>query len=494
MKPVLVTTSIPYVNGDPHIGFAMELLQADVYARWLRSRGREVFFLSGTDEHGQKIVKAAKAEGLTPQQITDKYSQEFVKLAQIMNTPLDNFIRTTSPEHHRGAQQVWERIADADKFITKSFQGLYCVGCESFVLEKDLTKDGLCPNHLTPPEPVAEENIFFQLSHFQDFVLSTISSGTVDVQPEFRRREILSFVEVGLQDVSFSRPVEKLNWGVPVPNNDSQIMYIWCDALTNYLTGVGYGSNDNWQQYWEDGEVVHFVGKDILRFHAAIWPAMLEAAQLPLPSRICVHGFLTSDGQKMSKSRGNVVNPFEVIKQTNNHEDPLRFYLLHEVPIGRDADYTAERYLQMYQAFFVNGIGNLTQRLVTLCARQGVLTPQILPESALQADRDSLPTDIDAAMQDFQFNIAMARIRQSIETINEHLSSTQPWKLMKTDSDQATIILADALASLEVCASELAAFLPRTAETVLEAINTVTPPEKMFLPRSELDYEQQATS
>jgi methionyl-tRNA synthetase len=369
-KNVLVTTSIAYSNGEPHVGFAMECIQADAYARWNRNRGNTVFFLTGTDDHGSKIFRTAEKQSITPQELTDKNSGRFQELIKTLNISHDDFIRTTQERHKKGAKELWKRIDAHQDFLRQDFEGLYCSGCEAFLTEKELV-NGNCPYHLKPPDRVTEENIFFRLSRYSQNVAESLESGKIRILPDFRKTEILQFAKDGLKDVSFSRPRETLSWGVEVPGDPSQVMYVWCDALSNYITAVGFGANDEWKKYWEEGEVIHFIGKDILRFHAGIWPAMLMSADLPLPQKIAVHGFLTSEGHKMSKSLGNVVDPFIVVDSFGGDPDPLRYFLLAEVPFGRDADYSQKRFLEIYNAKLANGLGNLLSRVLTLSKKAG---------------------------------------------------------------------------------------------------------------------------
>ncbi len=300
-----ITTSIPYVNGAPHIGFAIELLQVDVLARWHRLLGDDTFFLTGTDENTLKLIKVAQKENIEPKELANKYASEFKRLTEVAEVTNDAFIRTTDEGHHHpGATKVWQALDQAGYIYKGEYSGSYCVDCEQFYTEKEIV-DNLCPVHQTPLEHRSEENYLFKLSAFTDKIADAIHSGEFQIQPETRRNEILGLLKEGLQDVSFSRPADKLTMGVPVPGDESQRMYVWCDALTNYLTGIGYGWDEAlFSRFWPAN--VHIIGKDIIRFHAAIWPAMLMGAGIPLPKLLYVHGHITIDGAKMSKSMQKV--------------------------------------------------------------------------------------------------------------------------------------------------------------------------------------------
>ncbi|MEK7178237.1 MAG: methionine--tRNA ligase, partial [Patescibacteria group bacterium] len=356
MGKFYVTTSIPYVNAEPHIGFALEIIQADVLARYRRHKGDDVFFLTGTDEHGVKIVRAAKAAGKTSQDFVNGVTKKFKDLKKILNLSGDDFIRTSDRKRHwPGAQKLWFKLYDAGKLYKKSYRGLYCVGHEAFITEKDLV-NGKCRDHQEEPEIIEEENWFFKLSDYTNKIKEKIKSDELLVMPKSRKNEILSLINEGLEDISFSRPRKDLSWGIPVPNDSKHTMYVWCDALSNYITAIGYADDEKKFKKWWPANV-QVIGKDILRFHAAIWPGMLLAAKLPLPKTIFVHGFITVGGEKMSKTIGNVIDPFEVVKKYG--ADALRYYLLREIPSGEDGDFTYEKFEERYNADLAKGLGNL---------------------------------------------------------------------------------------------------------------------------------------
>lgn len=486
-KNILVTTSIAYVNGVPHVGFAMESIEADAYARWARSRGNHVFFLTGTDEHGAKVYRTALEKGISPQELTDRNSAEFRLLGELLNISPDHFIRTTDSTHKKGVQEIWERIFETGDLEKRKFYGLYCVGCEAFLTEKELDTEGNCPIHQKPPEKMAEENWFFRLSDYSEKIINLIESKKMEIQPEYRSAEILELAKSGLRDVSFSRPRSDLPWGIPVPGDDDQLMYVWCDALSNYITGVGFGANENWRDFWESGEVVHFIGKDILRFHAGIWPAMLLSASLPTPHKICVHGFLTSEGYKMSKSLGNVVDPFAVVADFEGNPDPLRFFLLAEVPFGRDADFSQKRFLELYNAKLANGLGNFLNRTLVLSQKFPVEVSHISDPTLLQIVSD-LSQKIDEKMEKCELHLALAEIFSVIDFLNLDIDRQKPWILGKENPQDAAEILGNYRLTLEKVAHELSPFLPGTGDRMLEMLKNGK--SEILFPRKEEEKVQ----
>ncbi|KKS68866.1 MAG: Methionine-tRNA ligase [Candidatus Azambacteria bacterium GW2011_GWA2_42_62] len=380
MNKFFVTTSIPYANAPPHIGHALEFVQADVLARYWRSAGKKVFFLTGADEHGVKIARSAQKAGVTPGKFVNKNTAEFKKLIRLLAISNDDFIRTTDKKRHwPGAQKLWLRLIEAGDIYKKNYKGLYCVGHEAFVTEKDLA-GGVCAIHKSKPEVIEEENYFFRLSKYSKIIESRIKNNELRIIPASRKNEILSLLKQGLEDISFSRPSKDLSWGIPVPGDKTHTMYVWCDALSNYITAIDYAEeNDKFKKWWPaDAQII---GKDILRFHAAIWPGMLLSAGLPLPKEIFVHGFITAGGEKMSKTIGNVADPFGIIKKYG--ADALRYYLLREIPPAGDGEFTDEKFNERYNADLAKGLGNLFSRVLTL-AQKGKISPIENPKFALE--------------------------------------------------------------------------------------------------------------
>jgi len=371
-----VTTPIFYVNAAPHMGHAVAFTIADTLARAHRLLGDDTYFLTGTDEHGAKIARAAETAKKTPQEFVDETSALFRDLAASLKGSQDQFIRTSDKEVHQpGAIALWDALVASRDMYRAEYEGLYCVGCEAFVTEHELV-EGKCPLHDQAPEHIKEENYFFRLSEYVEKIRALIMSDELRVLPVERKHEVLAMLDAGVSDVSFSRPAKDVSWGILVPNDPTQTMYVWCDALSNYITALGYRGGDEPAQgmtrYWPAD--VHVIGKDILRFHAILWPGMLLAAGLPLPKTILVHGFLNSGGRKMSKTLGNTIDPMDAIAR--HGADVLRNFLIAEVPTFTDGDFTLDRFEELYEARFVNGIGNLTSRIATMIEKyaEGVLT------------------------------------------------------------------------------------------------------------------------
>lgn len=497
-KKFYVSTSIAYVNGAPHVGFAMESIQADVLARWARSQGRKTFFSTGTDEHGEKIQKTAEAQNTTPQQICDTNAAEFQKLADVLDISNDDFIRTSDQKKHwPSVQKLWKILSKNGDIEKREYTDKYCYGCEEFKLDKDLDENGNCPNHLRPPEEISEENYFFLLSKYSKKIAELIESNQLQIVPEFRKNEILNMAKDGLHDVSFSRPSKKLPWGIPVPNDESQNMYVWCDALTNYISVLGYGENENppvkgegsksetgglnhsgsqppftgrsqskFENFWNQAEVVHVIGKDIVRFHAGIWIGMLLSAGIKLPDKIFIHGFLTSEGHKMSKSLGNVVDPFLEVQKYGS--DALRYFLLREVPVGKDADFSRARFEEIYQAHLANGLGNLVSRIYNLCIKAEINSVGGLPipQENFKNFLETKEKNLHAKMKNFALNDAIAEIFSVVDFCDLNINEKKPWELQKTNPEENKIFLHDLLSAIVWIQKNIGVFLPKTAEKI----------------------------
>lgn len=466
MSKFYVTTSIPYVNAAPHIGFALEAIQADVLARYHRQRGKDVFFLTGADEHGAKIVQAAASAGKESQIFVDEISERFKELKSALNLSWDDFIRTSDQKRHwPGAQKLWLKLANAGKLYKKKYHGLYCVGHEAFITEKDLVS-GKCRDHKKEPEVIEEENWFFRLSDYTNDIKLLIESDQLRIVPEDRKNEILSLINEGLEDVSFSRPAKNLSWGVPVPNDPDHTMYVWCDALSNYISALGYGSDRNvdiskFNKWWPAD--IHVIGKDILRFHAAIWPSMLLAADLSLPKTIFVHGFITVGGEKMSKTIGNVIDPFEVIKKYGI--DALRYYLLREIPSSSDGDFTYGKFEKRYNGDLAKGLGNLVSRVLTLAEKTDIK----IIGGAFNLEITETEKNIEKFIGDFKFNDVLAAMWQLISAGDKYIDDKKPWTL-KSDSEEFKEIIGSLLFLISEIGELIAPFLPATSEKVSELI------------------------
>lgn len=452
MAKFYLTTSIAYVNAPPHIGFALESIQADVLARYRRQKGDDVFFLTGTDEHGTKIFRTAQATGATPQEFTDKISDRFRALKEALNLSWDYFIRTSDQANHwPNAVALWRKMAAAGDIYEKEYEGLYCVGHESFITEKELV-DGLCSDHRTRPETVKEKNCFFKLSRYAEAVAKKIESDELLIVPVSKKNEILSFIRQGVQDVSFSRPKNILPWGIPVPGDPSQVMYVWADALANYLYP---------RDYWP--AAVHIIGKDILRFHALFWPAMLLSAGLPLPKKIFAHGFITADGEKMSKSRGNVVDPFVLAEKYG--ADALRYYLLREIPAYDDGDFSQSKFEERYNSDLANGLGNFAARVSTLAGAADLLERE--PGSAIKEACQKTAAVVNTKLEELRFNEALISIMELIGTGDKYMNDNEPWK---KEGEAKTTILLSLIYLLYCVADNLMPFLPEAAQKIKSAI------------------------
>jgi methionyl-tRNA synthetase len=469
MKKFFITTAIDYVNAPPHIGHALEKVQADVIARLRRQNGEEVFFLTGADEHGGKILKAAKETKKEPQEFVDKLSEKFKELKQALNLSWDDFVRTSDKKRHWPAVfEIWKRLKNKGDLEKRKYQGLYCLGCEAFKNPKELI-DGKCPEHLTEPEKIEEENYFFKLSKYAGEIESKINNNELRIIPEPRKNEILSFINQGLADISVSRPKEKLTWGIPVPDDETQIIYVWLDALTNYISALGFGSPQNvallkFQRFWPAD--VHFIGKDILRFHAVIWPALLLSADLPLPKKIFAHGFITANGQKMSKTLGNIVSPFGLTEKYG--ADAVRYYLLREISAYDDGDFTEKKFKERYNADLANGLGNFCARVLTLASQARINAERMRIDAEIKKQIDFAQKQVAQKLEEFKFNEALAAIWELISFGDNYVNETKAWSIK--DEKTKTEVLSNLTAILINIADLLKPFLPQTSEKILSRI------------------------
>lgn len=458
-KKFYITTSIVYTNAFPHVGFALELIQADVIARYHEFLGEEVFFLTGTDEHGSKIARKAKELGKDPQDFVDEISDKFNELTKVLNISNNDFIRTTDRRRHWPVvEKIWKKIEENGDLYKKQYEGLYCIGCETFIKKKDL-KNNKCVIHKKEPELVKEENYFFRLSKYQNIIKEKIEKDELKIIPETRKNEILSFINQGLEDVSFSRSKEKLKWGIPVPGDDSQIMYVWADALTSYISALGYDEGERFKKYWPAD--VQCVGKDILKFHALIWPAMLLSLGIDLPKKIFVHGFISVNGQKMSKSLGNVINPFELVDKYG--VDAVRYYLLREIPSTGDGDFTYEKFEQRYNSDLASGIGNLVARVRTMAEKTGFKSGNI---KDVAPEIQKTQKKYKKALEGFKFNEALASVWELISFCDKYIEKEKPWEKKENSPE----VLGNLLIALDNIAELLEPFLPETSKKVKEQI------------------------
>ncbi len=455
MAKYYVTTTLPYVNADPHIGFAMEIIRADVLARTHRSMGDDVFFNTGTDEHGQKIYQKAIESGKTPQGYCNEYAERFMKLKGILNLSYNSFIRTTDEHHLMAAQEFWKRCEAAGDIYKKMYSVKYCVGCELEKTDSELV-EGKCPIHPTQQiQLIEEENYFFRFSKYQDRLLELYKSDPYFVIPGFRQNEMVQFVSGGLQDFSISRLKEKMPWGVDVPGDESQVMYVWFDALVNYISCLGWPESGRFEEFWPGVQVC---GKDNLRQQSAMWQAMLMSAGLITSKQILVGGFLQSGGQKMSKSLGNVIDPVEWVEKYG--VDALRYFLTASVSVFEDSDVTLERFEEAYQASLANGIGNLCARVAAMAEKEGLS----VPEEAVEMS----PAVIEL-IEKYEFDGAMSLIWERIAESDGLINSREVWKL---EGEEKRGLLIDLVKNLRQIGANLQPFMPETAEKILSQFNS----------------------
>ena len=468
MKSFYITTTLPYVNAEPHIGFALEILQADVLARWKRwELGDEnVFFNTGTDEHGQKIREAAAKAGKEVQEYVDYYAGKFEELKSALNLSYEAFIRTTEEGHVKAAQEMWKRCKDNGDIYEKEFEGLYCVGCERFLTQRDMV-DGKCSIHQTEPQLLKEKNWFFKFSNYQDRLLKYLGNPHV-VIPDWRREEAINFVKEGLEDFSISRDKSRLSWGIPVPGDDTQVMYVWFDALTSYISTLGWPNEEgNFKKFWVEGNTLQLAGKDQVRFQSLMWQAMLMSAGIKNTDQIFYHGFINSRGQKMSKSIGNVISPYELVEKYGT--DATRYLLLRHVHSTDDTDVTWERLDEWYEANLVNGLGNLVSRVLTLSEKYVEPIGDVAEKPLMEE-----------IFRELNFQAALDHVWARIKALDENIASSEPYKVVKTDPEKGKQMLNEILVKLLVIAYDLRVFMPETSRKILEAIQVNKKPQNLF--------------
>lgn len=467
-KKFYITTPIFYPNANLHLGHAYVTTLSDVIARYHRLAGDTTYFLTGSDENTQKIIAPAQAEGKTPQEFLDEKVAAFKSLFERLNISNDQFIRTTDQQvHWPGAIALWKKLEASGDIYKKEYEGLYCVGHEAFMTEKELV-DGKCPDHGTAPEHLKEENYFFKLSRYTDAIKQKIESKELRVLPETREREILSLLNEGLQDVSFSRPRHTNSVGIPVPGDDTQVMYVWCDALSNYITALGYGQDDAlYQKFWPG---MHVIGKDILRFHAALWPGMLLSAGLPLPHTILVHGMILSGGKKMSKTLGNVIDPQELLNEYGT--DAVRYYLARHISPLNDGEMTKEIFKDAYNADLANGLGNMASRVMTLA--------QTHLSAPVAVEMTPLPKEYTDAMERFEINKAAEYVWQRVAALDQRITEEAPFKVIKEDQDKGKAMITELVKELAALDLLLEPILPETSKKIIDAIMANKKPENLF--------------
>ncbi len=479
MKPFYVTTPIYYVNDLPHIGHLYTTIVADVIARYRRLAGNDVRFLTGTDEHGQKIERAAAKEGVAPIALADRVVKRYFELKDRMEFSYDDFIRTSEARHKAGVFELIRRIEAAGDLYTAKHEGWYCPACELFYTEKELLAGNRCPVHEEVVEWKSEENLFFRLSRFEKPLLDLYERHPEFVRPESRLNEVRSFVASGLKDLSVSRT--SVSWGIPFPDHPGHTVYVWLDALTNYVTALGFGSADPalYERFWGNpsGTRINLVGKDILRFHAVFWPAFLMSAGLPLPTTVWAHGWWQRDGKKISKSSGNAIRPDELVDRFG--ADALRYFLLREMVFGQDASFSDEAFIDRYNSDLANDLGNTASRVVTLSRRafDNRTPPESCTDNPLIAVAAQVAADYRAAMDDFAFSRALEALARLLAEANQYIVAREPWKLIKQEEARASLsrVLWNGLEAVRIVATGLLPFMPKAAARVLAAVGTDVP-------------------
>ena len=471
-KSFYITSPIFYPNARLHMGHAYVVTLCDILARAKKLQGVETYFSVGSDDNTGKIVKIITEKNQKVEDYLSEVSQNFKDLYSKLDISYDQFIHTSDKEKHwPGAIAMWNKLVEAGDIYKSKYSGLYCVGCETFYTEKDLV-DGKCPVHLTVPETVDEENYFFRLSKYTKEIKQKIESGELSIVPNTRKNEILALLDRGLDDVSFSRPIKNVPHGIPVPGDPTQVIYVWCEALVNYISALGYGTKDDqlYTKFWPAD--VHVIGKDILRFHAAIWPGMLLSADLPLPKSILVHGMINSGGHKMSKSLGNVIDPNELIAEYG--KEAVRYYLAREVSPFEDGDLTAEKFKEAYNAGLANGLGNLASRILTLSEKYLEKAPEI-PEH-------SIPQEFKDLMNKFEIQKATDFVWKEIGELDKFIQDSEPFKLVKVDEEKGKEVIASMVLRLYTIARMLNPIMPETNVTLKNLIKqNKKPANPLFL-------------
>lgn len=479
MSDYFVTTSIPYVNGEPHLGHAMEFVMADVLARYARQQGNEVIYSTGTDEHGGKIAEKAEEAGIKPKELADKMSKTFRDLAKGLNISNDRFIRTTDEAHEDRAKLIWKALK---KEIYKGkYVGWYCTGDEEFFTETTVKdNNGVCPDHGRPYEKIEEDNYFFPLSKYTGKILEAIESNKFKIVPDTKRNEILSLLKSGLDDISISRPKDNISWGIPVPNDAHQVMYVWFEALMNYITVLGYPEHQDFHRFWPAN--VQVVGKGIIRFHSAIWPAILLALGLDLPEVLYVHGYVTVDSQKMSKSLGNSISPFDVIEKYG--ADAFRYYFLRHIPSYGDGDFTWESFDRAYNSELANELGNAVQRTAAMIEKyQKGIIGDIPP-----AEHDM--AQYKEALAQCRFDRALDEVWEQVRGLNQYIDEEKPWTIAKEgDDDHLREVLAYQASCLLEIAELLEPFMPETSAKISAVFSEgiVRPIEGTLFPKQDTE-------
>ena len=474
MDKYYLTTAIDYVNGAPHIGHAYEKILADVISRHYRQRTDDVFFLTGTDEHGIKIQKTAAAKGVLPKELCDENAQKFKDAWKALDIDYDKFIRTTDDYHEKAVQKIFEKLLEKGDIYKHSYEGWYCQGCECFLNPKDLTEDGLCPDHLKKPDVVKEENYFFKLSKYKDAIIKHIKENPTFIMPEFRANEVLNQLE-DIQDISVSRSKSNVKWGIDVLSDSEQSIYVWIDALSNYITALGYAGDDdtNYKKYWPVD--VHVIGKDILKFHSIYWPAFLLALDIPLPKHIFAHGWITIDESKMSKSLGNVISPTSVLESFElEYPDAFRYYMATSAMSGRDGNYSDDDFKEKVNAHLANSMGNLLNRTLSMLVKyfDGEIKPEFKCENPLAKKALGTVQVVKNHFDNFEIAEAGQQITALTDLANKYVQDSVPWTLAKEGKMvECGQVLTNVLDVMCVIASLIYPYCPNIAKNMASQLS-----------------------
>ncbi len=470
-KRFYITTPIYYTNQPPHIGTAYTTVAADVLARYHRLKSEQVFFLTGTDEHGENIARAAEKAGKSPQKFVDEIAESFKNVWKKLNISYDDFIRTTDEKHKKGVEKFLLKLKQSGKVYQDEYKALYCSGCEDFIFKKDLV-DGKCPYHKKEPKLISEKNYFFKLIDFLPQVKELIEKNKIIIEPKERKKEVLSLLKQDLGNLSISR--QKVKWGIPLPFDKKQKIYVWVEALANYITAIGYESNlKQFEKLWPAD--LHLIAKDIVKFHAIFWPALLLAVGLEPPKKIFVHGFFTVEGQKMSKTLGNVIDPIYLVDKYGT--DAVRYFLLREISFGQDGDFSIKRFEERYNADLANGLGNLVSRVLTLSEK---IKPAKSAAGQLTRKIKSSQKSYQKAMEEIKFHEALELVWQLISACDEYIEKNKPWQLIKSQPEKFKQVISELLITLKEIVSLLEPFMPETSEKISAQIKQNKKTEPLF--------------
>ena len=480
MKNFYITTTIPYVNASPHIGHALEFVQADAIARYQRMIGNKTYFVSGSDENAMKNVQSAEKEGIPVEKLVERNALEFKELLRSLDVSIDQFIRTTEKRHKKGAQELWRSTKKEDLY-KKKYTGLYCVGCETFYREDELNENKECHEHPGKKlEEIEEENYFFRLSNYASWLEELIEKDTLKIHPEFRKNEVLSFIRAGLEDFSVSRSVKRSKgWGVPVPGDEKQTMYVWYDALANYITALGYpdANTDLYTNFWTNSDTrLHVLGKGVSRFHAIYWPAMLKSAGLPIPTEEFIHGYITIEGEKISKTVGNVINSSEIISEYG--ADALRYWFLREMSTFEDGDFRRSKFKELYNGNLANGLGNLISRTFKMAKNY-----EVAPENNQYSIAEF--KEYHQAMEKFEIQKGINFAWEKIQEADKFIQETQPFKVIKTDPEKAKKDIQTLLKKMGEISTLLKPFLPKTSDVIHSFLKDPNQEISPLFPRKE---------